>query len=182
MQNFLHRQRHMETVSKLIPSRIFGMPMSSMFSLIDQNSYILRPTRTCSFSAISGVPKILSFLKVCMSCFWFFPPVSEIFSDICGRLRGEGIVKASLKGTYCASGSCKQLPVSTVPKASADHHRLRPIITQGYPMLWECLIDCSVGFGLCICTRQTVCYCITYKSAYANVNLNIAIGSLTTNI
>jgi hypothetical protein len=108
--------------------------------------------------------------------------VSEVLLDICGRLSGEGIIKASLKGTYCASGSCKQLPVSTVPRASADHHGLRPIITQGYPMFWECLIDCSVGFGFCICTRKTVRYCVTYKTAYANINLNIAIGSLTTNI
>ena len=88
-----------------------------------------------------------------------FSPVSDVLPDIGGGLRGESIVKASLRGTYC--GFCKQLPVSTVPRASVNSGRgLWPIITEVYPlMVWECLIGCvpmqgSVDFGLCIYTGR----------------------------
>ncbi|KAF8477821.1 hypothetical protein DFH94DRAFT_93912 [Russula ochroleuca] len=79
-----------------------------------------------------------------------------IFKDICGRLRGGSIVKASLRGTSC--GFCKQLLVSTIPGASTNRRGLQPIITQGYLWIdWKCFISClpmssSVDFGLCVCT------------------------------
>jgi hypothetical protein len=87
-----------------------------------------------------------------------FPPVSDVFPDICGTLRGERIVKESLRGTYC--GFCKQLPMSTVPRASTNRYGLRPIITKGCPRMgWECPIGClpmhsSVDIGLRVCTGE----------------------------
>jgi hypothetical protein len=108
--------------------------------------------------------------------YFYFSSISEILLDIGGTLRGEGIVKASLRGTYC--GFCKQLPVSTVPKASrhclGNRHGLHPIVTEGWPWTgWKCLNGClpmhsSVDTGLRVCTGRTapdslVCcniYCI----------------------
>ena len=88
----------------------------------------------------------------------FIPPFSYILSDICGRLRGENIVKASLGGTSC--GFCKRLPMSTVPRASRDRRGLQPIITEGCPWIgWKCSTGClpmhsSVDIGLGICTGR----------------------------
>ena len=90
--------------------------------------------------------------------FLFFPLVSDVFPDICGRLMGEGIVKASLKGTYC--GFCEQLPVSTISGASANLAGLQPIITDGCSWTgWKgpagCLpIHSSVDTGLRVCAWQ----------------------------
>ncbi|KAH9980638.1 hypothetical protein BJV77DRAFT_404499 [Russula vinacea] len=89
--------------------------------------------------------------------FWC-PQNAIIFKDICGRLRGESIVKASLGGTSC--GFCKRLLVSTVPRASRDHRGIQPIITEGCPWMgWKCSTSCllmhsSVDIGLGICTGQ----------------------------
>ena len=85
-----------------------------------------------------------------------FSPVSDVFPDTCGRLRGEGIVKASLRGTHC--GFCRQLPVYTVSRASRNHPGLRPIITEGCSwMSWKSSNGClpmhsSVDTGLRVCT------------------------------
>ena len=134
-------------------------------------------------------PKMLSFSKVWASCFCF-SPVSDVLPDICGRLRGESIVKASLRGTYC--GFCERLPVSTVPRASRNRRGLQPIITEGCPWMgWKCSIGClpmhsSVDFGLCVCTGRAApdspvrCDVITYLTASANID--IAPGPLTTNV
>ena len=89
--------------------------------------------------------------------FCLFPCFLHL-SDICGRLRGESIVKASLGGTSC--GFCKRLLVSTVPRASRDHRGIQPIITEGCPWMgWKCSTSCllmhsSVDIGLGICTGQ----------------------------
>ena len=96
-------------------------------------------------------------------CFVFiFPCVSDVFPDICGRLRGERIIKASLRGTYC--GFCRELPVSTVPskvpRTPRNRCGLQPIITEGCPMIgWRCSIGClsthsSVDSGLAVCTGR----------------------------
>ena len=121
----------------------------------------------------------------------FFPPVSDVFLDICGRLRGEGIVKASLDRTYC--GFCKRLPVSqpTVPTIPRNPRELKQIITSGCSrMRWKCSIGClSMHYsntGLRVCIGQVasdipVCYdaIITYLTASANIN--IVPGPLATN-
>ena len=112
--------------SKLTLLKIFNMRTRSMFFLIDLVLYVLRLTRTRNILAISGVPKMLSFSKVWAFRF-FLLPVFDIFLDICGRLTGERIVKTSLSGTIC--GLCKELPVSTIARAS--RHNLPLITTQG---------------------------------------------------
>ena len=106
-----------------------------------------------------------------------FLPISDVLLEICGRLRGESIVKESLRVTYC--GFCKRLPVSaaprasmstlggfykrlltsTVPRASTNQRGLQPIITEGCPRTaWKCSTGClemhSSDIGLCICTGQ----------------------------
>ena len=124
---------------------------------------------------------MLSFLKVWAS--FCFPPVSDVLPDICGTLRGERIVKESLRGAYC--GFCKQLPqaMSIVPRASKDRRGLRPIITKGCPRMgWECSIGylpmhSSVDIGLRICTGGTPpdslvrCKIITHSTASANTDI-----------
>ena len=108
-------------------------------------------------------PKCYYFQRYHDGCFVFvFSRVSDVFPDVCGRLRGERILKTSLRGTYC--GFCKQLPVSTVPskvsRTSRNHRGLQPIITEGCPMIgWRCSIGClsmhsSVDSGLAICTGR----------------------------
>ena len=73
---------------------------------------------------------------------------------------GEGIVKASLKGTYCGFCASERLPVSTIPRTSPNHRGLQPIITEGYPKLgwkWSTSIGClhsSVDIDLRICTGK----------------------------
>ena len=102
-----------------------------------------------------------------------FSPVSDVFPDICGRLMGEALVKASLKGTYC--GFCERLSVSTIPGASANRGGLQPIITEGCSWTgWKCPTGClpihsSVDTGLRVCTGQAAsdsspvcCVIITY--------------------
>ena len=108
--------------------------------------------------------------------------LSDVLPDICGRLRGEGIVKASLQGTYCQF--CERLTVSTVSRASSNTftkfckrllkatlwkapratntntHGLQPINTKGCSSIgWKCLNGClsthgSVNISLCVCTGQ----------------------------
>ena len=98
---------------------------------------------------------------------FFFPPVSDFLTDICGRLRGEGIVKASLRGTYYGFYTRfhieRPLVSTSVPKASGtrNHHQLQPIVTELYPWTgWECFIDsppmdsCVDFCSVCIFTKQ----------------------------
>ena len=104
-------------------------------------------------------PQIAIIFKGFGVSFFYFLPVSDVLPDIHGRLRGESIVRASLRGTYY--GFCKRLPVSAVPRTSRNR-RLQPIITQGHPwMSWELLIDylamnSSFDFGLCVCSGQAM--------------------------
>ena len=105
--------------------------------------------------------QLLSFSKVWASCL-FPPPLFLKFSDICGTLRGESIIKASLRGSHC--WFCKRLlqAVSTIPTASTNYRGLQPIITEGCPsMVWKCSngylsLHSSVGTGFGICTGQAV--------------------------
>jgi hypothetical protein len=168
------------------------MPTSSMFLLINRNLYILGPTRSRSLLATFGAQIMPSFSKVGLSILLVFHPSSDDLPDIYGRLRGEGIVKASLKGSSC--GFCRRLLVSAVPTASGNRRELQPIITEGCSsMSWKCSIGClpmhsSVVIGLRIlriCTWQLApdshvcCDVITYSTAF--VNTDIASGPLTTN-
>ena len=148
----------METVSESTLPRIFSMKRDSTFSLIDRNLYISRQTRSRGLLATFGAKKILSFSKVRTSCFCF-DTVSDVLPDICGTLRGEAIVRASLRGTYC--GFCKQLPVSTVPRDSAYRRGLQPIITEECSWMGWCStasgglpVHSSVDIGLRICTGK----------------------------
>ena len=77
------------------------------------------------------------------SLVFVFPPVSDILPDICGRLRGESIVRASLRGAYC--GFCKRAPVSTVPRSPWSRRGLQRIITQKSRKGWGRLIGCLRG-------------------------------------
>ena len=103
------------------------------------------------------------------------------FPDICGRLRGEKIVKASLGGTRC--GFCEQLPVSISPRTSRNRRGLKPIITEGLPQI---RLECSIGYlpihdsidiGLRICAGRVApdslvrCDITTYLTASANVDI-----------
>ena len=93
-----------------------------------------------------------------LGVFFVLSPVSEVLPDICGRLRGESIIKTSLAGTYC--GFCKQILVPTVPRTSRNHRGLQPIITEGCPWIgWKCSTGClpvhiSVDIGFRICTGR----------------------------
>ena len=152
MQNSPHRRRHIGIVSKLTRPKIFGIPTSSMFSLIHRNPCISCPTESCFLLATFGFLKMLSFSKVQMS-FFFFLPISDAFPDICGRLRGESIINASLRSTYC--GICERLLVSAIPRVSRNRRGLQPIITEGCPrMIGRLPIHSSVDIGFCICTGR----------------------------
>jgi hypothetical protein len=104
---------------------------------------------------------MLSFSKVWASCFCF-SRVSDVLPDICGRLRGERVVKVSLRGAQC--GFCERIPVSTVPSVSRNRRGLQPIITEGFPWTgWECSIGClpvllpvhgSDDTGVRVCTGR----------------------------
>jgi hypothetical protein len=89
---------------------------------------MLRLARPRNFSATFGAPKMLLFLKVGQP--FLLPPLfSYVLPDTCGRLWGEGFIKASLGGTFC--GFCERFPVSTILTASGNHCRgLQPIITE----------------------------------------------------
>ena len=127
----------------------------------------------------------------------FYSVSDHVLPDICGRLRGESILKASLRGSYC--GFCKQLsPVSTVPRTSRNRRtsrELQPIITKGCPWTgWKCPIGClpvhtSVDIDLGICTGRAApnsvvrcesCDVIAYSTAPANID--IAPCSVATNV
>jgi hypothetical protein len=136
---------------------------------------------------------MLLFSKVWASCFCF-SRISDFLPDVCGRLRGEGVVKASLRGTHC--GFCERIQVSTVPVVSRNRHELQPIITEGCPWTgWKCSIGCllvhgSDDIGLEVCTGRATpdtradglvrCDAITYLTASPNVE--IAPGPFTTNV
>jgi hypothetical protein len=133
-------------------------------------------------------PKDTTIFKGWASCL-VISDVSDVFPDICGRLRGESIVR----GTYC--GFCKLLPpASTVPRASTSRRGLQPIITEGYPgMGWERSIGCvpihsSVDIGACVCTGQVASDSlvswgvITYLTACANIYIAPASGPLSTDV
>ena len=139
---------------------------------------------------------MLSFSKVW--AFFFFFPFSDVFPDICGRLKGESSVKAPPGGTFC--GFCEQLPVSTVLTPSGYRRGLQPIITEGRSLMgWKCSMGYlqmhnSVVFRLGVhilrisrvCTGQVGqnslvrCDVITYLIASANID--IAPGPLGTNV
>ena len=77
--------------------------------------------------------------------FWGFPPFSDVLTDICGRLMGGSIVKASLNGTF-GEFYAMRLPVSIggVPRAfrTRNDRGLHPINTEMYPWIgWERFID-----------------------------------------
>jgi hypothetical protein len=86
------------------------------------------------------------------SIFFSVSPFSDVLPDICGRLRGEGIVKASPGGTFCRF--CQRLPVSTVLRVPRSHRELQPIITERCSCMGQkCSISCfpmhnSVVIGL----------------------------------
>jgi hypothetical protein len=94
---------------------------------------------------------------------FFPPPVSDFLTDIRGRLMGESIVKASLRGTY-SGFYVRRLPVSTgVPRAFRTQNDcgLQLISTELYPWTtgWEHFIDSppmdsSPGFCFCIFTER----------------------------
>ena len=124
-------------------------------------------------------------------------PVSDDLPDICGRLKGEKIVKASLRGTRC--GLCEQLqpPVSIFPRAFMNRRGLQPIITKECPQMgWKCsigylLMHSSIDIGSCICAGRLApdslvrCDVTTYPTASANIDTGIAPGplqSLATNV
>ena len=104
---------------------------------------------------------------------------------------GEGVVVASLRGTYC--GFCERLPVSAVLGASTNSRELPRIITEGCSLMgWKCLTGClpmhsSDDVGLRICTGRAVpdipvcCEVITYCLT-TSTNIVIAPGPLTTNV
>lgn len=91
-----------------------------------------------------------------VASYFCFSHVTDVLQDICGRVRGDCIVRESFGGTYY--GFCRRL-VPTVPKTSRNRI-LQPIISQGYPwMSWEYLIGClptlgSVDFDLCVCSGR----------------------------
>ena len=124
--------------------------------------------------------------------FLFSSLFPDILPDICGRLRGESIIKASLRGRYC--GFCEQLPVSTIPTVSTNRRglRLQPIITEGCSQMgWKCSfgylpMHSSVDNAWRICTGRVapdslVC-CDIMSHLTASPNVDIALGSLTTNV
>ena len=148
-----------------------------MFSPINRNSYISCPTGCCTLSATFGFLIMLSFSKVWMS--YFSLPVSDVFPDICGRLRGEIIIYASLRSTYC--GICERLLVFAVPRDSGNRSGLQPIITEGCPwMIGRLPIHSSVDIGFCFCTGRAApdssvrCDAITYSyfSMFANIGID----------
>ena len=132
---------------------------------------------------------------------WFFVLsfVSDVFPDIHGRLMGESIVKASLRGSRC--GLCKRLRASTVSgrglRSRLRTEALQPIITKGFSSL--SFNTSSIGglpmhsyrnIGLCICTGQVApdspvrCDIITYSylSLYANINIALRLSPFATNV
>ena len=123
-----------------------------------------------------------------LGVFFVFLRVFEVFPDVCGRLRGETIIKASLSGTCCRF--CKQIPVPTVPRASRNRRGLQPIITEGCSRTgWKCSTGClpvhssdNIGFRICVGRvtpdNPVCCDVITYLTVSANTD--IAPGSLTT--
>ena len=123
---------------------------------------------------------MLLFSKVFAPCFCFLLLFPDILPDICGRLRGENIIKASLRGKYC--GFCEQVPVpeSIIPRASTNRRGLQPIITEGCSWMgWKCPngslpMHSSVDFGWGICTGRVTtdspvcCDIIRHSNASAN--------------
>ena len=130
------------------------------------------------------------FKGLCGNLVIVLSPVSDDFPDICGRLKGEKIVKSSLGGTRC--GFCEQLPASASPGTSRNHRGLQPIITEGCTqMAWKCStgylpMHSSINTGLRICAGQVApdspvrCDVTTYLTASANIY--IAPGSFATDI
>ena len=139
---------------------------------------------------------MLSFLKV-SEFFFVISAVSDVIPDIRGSLRlglrGEGNVKGSLSFAPCEFCWHKQLPVSTVPRASRNHRGLQPIATEGLPWMgsirWKYLTGClpihsSVDTSLVVCTERpnfpVRCDALTYLTA--STNIDTAPGPLATNV
>jgi hypothetical protein len=173
---------------KIDPTEDFGHA-NKFYVLTDKPElvYIMTDQVLLSFGNFWRPPNAIIFKG--LSVLFCFPPGFDVYPEISGRLRGGGIVKASLRGTYC--GFCKRLPVSTVPRASRDRRGLPPIIIQESWMGWECLIDClpmhnSVDFGLCVCTGRAApdnpVRCDVIIRLTASSNTDLALGPLTTNV
>ena len=139
---------------------------------------------------------MLTFLKVSEFVF-VISAVSDVIPDIRGSLRlglrGEGNVKGSLGFAPCEFCRHKQLPVSTVSRASMNHRGLQPIVTEGLPWMgsirWKYLTGClpihsSVDTSLVVCTERpnfpVRCDALTYLTA--STNIDTAPGPLATNV
>ena len=94
---------------------------------------------------------------------FFFPSVSDLLIDICGRLMGESIINASLRGTLSELYVTRFLVSTCIPRPfrTWNYHVLQPIVTEftaweSYPWTgWEHfinspLMDSSADFCLCI--------------------------------
>jgi hypothetical protein len=126
--------------------------------------------------------------------FFVFPHVSDLLTDICGRLRGEGIVNTSLRGTY--SEFYKRLPVSTgtgIPLTfrTRNDRGLQPVVTELYPWTgWEPFISTPMESSVDLClhffTKQAApnspVRSKVIKNLTMSANFNVAPGSLATNI
>ena len=157
----------------------------------------LAATRSCILLATCGAPKILLFLKVRVS-FLEFPSVSDVLTDICGRLIGECIVETSLKGTLSGFYATRvaRLPMSTsgvpFPRASRTRNNrgLHPISTKLYPWTdWECILDSppmnsSVDFcSVCVFTSPvTPVRSKVIKYLTMSANIDLAPGPFAANI
>jgi hypothetical protein len=145
-------------------------------------------------------------LGILFVCFSFF---SDVLPDTRGRLRGERVVKESLRDTcwFCErlpasiiprtsrstlGGSYKKLLASAVPKASTNRRGLQPIITEGCSWMgWKCSTGLlpmhgSVDVGLGICTGKMAPDSPVRRDVIgylpASVNTDIASRSLATNV
>ena len=97
------------------------------------------------------------------SVFLGVSPVSDVLTDNCGKLRGESILKASLRRKYSAF-YIKTLPVSTGNSRifrSQNDRGLQPIVTDWYPLTtgWKSFIgspqtNSSPGFCICVFTER----------------------------
>ena len=140
-------------------------------------------------------------------CLFFL--FSDVLPDTRGRLRGERVVKESLRDTcwFCErlpasiiprtsrstlGGSYKKLLASAVPKASTNRRGLQPIITEGCSWMgWKCSTGLlpmhgSVDVGLGICTGKMAPDSPVRRDVIgylpASANTDIASGSLAANV
>ena len=124
------------------------------------------------------------------------PLISDLLTDICGRLMGESIVKASLRNTSHELYFTRFQVSTHIPRPfrtlNSTQCGLQPIVTVSYPWMgWEHFIDSppmdhSANFCLWFITEQPVpnspvcSKVITCLTTFANIN--IASSPLATNI